>query len=194
MPSVVHCQDSSKAGTERERSYDVHIRYLRTLKDRICFAGPLATADGARAQGDERLVGSLFVIDEPASVTFGIIQDDPYIKSGVWDRVSVYQPANSYGPWPSGTPLKPSGRLYATLACGSGTILAAAPSVLFGAELQARHVLGDPASANWRAVAIFSGSSLEEACATLAQETGDETRQIGSWAIPISVGTWTRGP
>jgi uncharacterized protein YciI len=192
MPSVVHCEDSSNARSERERSYDAHIEYLRTLRDRICFAGPLATADGARAQGDENLVGSLFVIDEPVSITLELMQGDPYVKSGVWRRVSVFEPVKVHGPWTSGISVKPSGRLYAALASAAGTPLIVAPAVLFGAELLPRQMLGEVASSIWRAVAIFSASSLTEARSRLVQETGDRTRLIDSWSLPISVGTWTR--
>jgi uncharacterized protein YciI len=193
MPTVVHCQDSSNAKSERERSYDAHIQYLRTLRDRIRFAGPLAMADGARAQGDENLVGSLFVIDEPASVTFELMQGDPYVKSGVWDRLSVFQAVKAYGPWASGVPLKPPGRLYAALASAAGPPLVAAPAVLFGAELEPRQMRpGELGSAIWRTVAIFSANSLEEARSILVQDTEDRTRQVNSWSLPIAVGTWTR--
>jgi uncharacterized protein YciI len=193
MPTVVHCHDSSQARSERERSYDAHIQYLRTLKDRIRFAGPLATADDARAQGDERLVGSLFVIDEPPSVTFELMQSDPYVKSGVWDRVSVFQAVKAYGLWPTALPLKPLGRLYTALASAAGPPLVAAPAVLFGAELELREMRpGETVSAMWHAVAIFSANSLEEARSLLVQDTENRTRQVDSWSIPIAVGTWTR--
>ena len=193
MTTVVHCQDSSKARSERERSYDAHIQYLRTLKDRIRFAGPLATADGARAQGDEHLVGSLFVIDESASVTFELMQGDPYVKSGVWDRVLVFQAVKAYGRWPTAVPLKPPDRLYTALASAAEPPLVAAPEVLFGAELEPRAMRRGKAGASmWRAVAIFSANSLEEARSLLVQDTENRTRQVDSWSIPIAVGTWTR--
>jgi hypothetical protein len=162
--------------------------------DRIRFAGPLATADGARVQGDEHLVGSLFVIDEPASVAFDLMQSDPYVESGVWDRVSVFQAVKSYGPWPSGMPLKPSGRLYAALASAAGAPLAPAPAVLFGAELQPRPMRpGEAGTAIWRAVAIFSASSLEEARSMLVPDTENPAgRVVDSWSLPLAVGTWTR--
>jgi uncharacterized protein YciI len=193
MPTVVHCQDSSKARFERERSYDAHIEYLRTIMDRIRFAGPLARADGARAQGDESLVGSLFVIDEPASVTFELMQSDPYVKSGVWDRVSVFQALQAYGPWPSGVPQKPRGRLYAATAVVAGPPVVTAPAILFGADLQPRPLCpGETGSGTWRAVAIFSASSLDEARSLLVKDTEAHTRQAESWALPIAVGTWTR--
>jgi uncharacterized protein YciI len=193
MPAVVHCQDSSKARSERERSYDAHIRYLRTLEDRILFAGPLATADGARAQGDENLVGSLFVIDEPASVTFELMQGDPYVKSGVWDRLSVFQAVKAYGPWPSGVPLKPPGGLYAALVSRAAPPAVAAPAVLFGAELEPRQTWSAKLPSEiWRAVAIFSANTLEEARSMLVQDTEDGTRRVDCWSLPIFVGTWTR--
>jgi uncharacterized protein YciI len=192
MPTVVHCHDSSKARSERERSYDSHIQYLSTLKDRIRFAGPLATADGARVRGDESLVGSLFVIDEPVTVTFELMQSDPYLKSGVWERISVFQAVTTYGPWPSGMPLKPPGRIYAALAPSAGPPLVAAPAVLFGALLEPRaNPLGEMTRANSSAVEIFSANSFEDARSMLAENPENRNRQVTSWSLPITVGTWT---
>jgi uncharacterized protein YciI len=193
MPTVVHCQDSSNARSGRERSYDAHIEYLRTIKDRIRFAGPLARADGARAQGDESLVGSLFVIDETASVTFELLQSDPYVISGVWDRVTVFQALQTYGPWPCGVPQKPQGHLYAALAGVAGPPLVAAPAILFGADLQPQELRpGEAGSGIWCAVSIFSAGSLDEARTLLVRDSEAHARQVECWALPIAVGTWTR--
>src|ERR1700679_336257 len=101
MSAVIYCRDSSKARSERERSYDAHIRYLGAIKDRIRFAGPLATADGARGQGDESLIGSLFVMDEPPSEAHELMRADPYVQGGVWESVSVFQAVESFGRWTS---------------------------------------------------------------------------------------------
>jgi uncharacterized protein YciI len=190
MPTVVHCLDSSKARSERERSYDAHIEYLRGLKNRIRFAGPLATADDARGRGDDRLVGSLFVIDEPPSVTFELMQGDPYVASGVWSRVSVFQWVKAYGSWLSMVLPKPARRLYAALAPTPEPPIVAAQTVLFGAELQPRPMPGDGGPAIWRAVAIFSANSLTEARSLLAREAADRAPLIDTWSIPITVGTW----
>jgi uncharacterized protein YciI len=191
--SVVHCRDSSKAASERERSYDSHIQYLSTLKDRIRFAGPLATADGARVRGDENVVGSLFVIDEPASVASELMQGDPYLTSGGWEHISVFQAVASYGPWASGASVKPPGRVYAALASSAGTPLVATTSVLFGAQLETRtgrlEQLGAPI---WRTVAIFSADSLEDARSLVVDPAADRTPQAACWSVPITVGTWTK--
>lgn len=191
MSTVVHCLDSSKAAFERERSYDAHIEYLHRLKNRIRFAGPLATVDDARGKGDDRLVGSLFVIDEPPSVTFDLMRGDPYVTSGVWSRVSVFQAVKSYGSWLSSmAPPKPAGRLYAALATTPRSPIAAAQTVLFGAELEPRQMPGEAGSAIWRAVAIFSANSLTEARSLLARDAADRTPPVDTWSIPITVGTW----
>lgn len=193
MSTVVHCRDSSRARSERERSYDVHIEYLRALKNRIRFAGPLARADGARVRGDESLVGSLFVLDEPATVAFELMQSDPYAKAGVWDRVSVFQALKAYGPWPSGVSVNAPYRLYAALTSVAGPPPVAASAVLFGAELEPRPMRpGEVGSPICRAVAIFSARSLAEASSMLVQGTEDRTREVDCWALPIAVGTWTR--
>ena len=191
MPTVVHCVDSSTAKTERERSYDAHMEHLRTVLRSICFAGPLATADDARVKGDENLVGSLFVIDEPPTVTFELIQRDPYVTSGVWGRVSVFQTVNEFGPWSTGVPRSPTRRLYAALASFSASPVAVGEAVLFGAELQTRHSHGPPDTAQWRAVGIFSANSLSEARSMLEIYADDRLSKIESWALPIAVGNWT---
>lgn len=192
MATVVHCVDSIKAKSERERSYDAHIQYLRAHKDRICFAGPLATADGARVQGDENLVGSLFVVDEPPSVTLELMQGDPYVHSGVWNRMAVFLAVKTYGRWPSREPRRPPGQLYAALALDAGPLLAASQAVLFGAELEPRPMSAGAGSSVWRTVVIFSANSLQEARSMLAQDSEGPTRQVESWSLPIAVGTWTR--
>jgi uncharacterized protein YciI len=196
MPSVVYCRDSSKARSERERSYNIHIEYLRTLKSRIRFAGPLATADDARPQGDGNLVGSLFVIDEPPSLAFKLMQGDPYVSSGVWDGVSVFQAVKEYGCWPLGVPLlKPPRRFYAALTHVAGPPLVVASAVLFGAELQPREILpAQVGSASWHAVAIFCAESLDEARSMLVREAEYQTRQISCWSLPIAVGSWIQPP
>jgi uncharacterized protein YciI len=190
MPTVVHCLDSSKAAFERERSYDAHIEYLHRLKNCIRFAGPLATVDNARGKGGDSLVGSLFVIDEPPSVTFDLMQGDPYVTSGVWSRVSVFQPVKAYGSWLSTALPKPAGRLYAALAATPQSPIAAAQAVLFGAELEPRQMPGEAGSAIWRAVAIFSANSLAEARSLLVRDAADRAPPIDTWSIPITVGTW----
>jgi uncharacterized protein YciI len=193
MSTVVYCQDSTKASSEREASYDAHIRYLRTLKDRIRFAGPLATADGARAQGDESVVGSLFVIDEPPSVTYDLVQGDPYVQQGVWEGVSLFQPVRAFGPWASAQPMMPPGRLYLALSSQGGARLVTPELALFGAELESRPMPhGGVRAAIWRAVAIFSAASLREARSMLVKSSDDRAGQVATWALPIAVGTWTR--
>ena len=191
MPTVVHCVDSSTAKAERERSYDAHMAHLRTVMRRICFAGPLATTDDARVKGDENLVGSLFVIDEPPTVAFELIRRDPYVTSGVWGRLSVFQTVNEFGPWCTGVPRSPTGRLYAALASFPASPVAFGEAVLFGAELQIRHSHGPPDAAQWNAVGIFSANSLEEARAMLEKYADDRWSKIESWALPIAVGNWT---
>jgi uncharacterized protein YciI len=195
VPSIVHCEDSRNAASERDRSYDPHIQYLGTLKDRIRFAGPLATADGARGRGDEKLVGSLFVLDVSPSVALELMRSDPYLKSGVWQHISVFQAVASYGPWPSGVSVKPQGRIYATLASSAAPPLVATASVLFGAQLETRTGrLEQMGASTWRALAIFSATSLEDARSLLVEPAANGTTPVTCWSIPITVGTWTIPP
>ncbi len=194
MPAVVYCQDSSKARSERERSYDAHIRYLSTIKDRIRFAGPLAAIDGARGQGDENLIGSLFIIDEPPSVAQELMRADPYVQSGVWQSVAVFQAVDPFGRWISAeAPQQSPGPLYASLAREGEANLVAGEVALFGAKLRAGTTGRDLAPAvSWSAVAIFAAASLPQARSLAVRNSADADRGIETWAIPISVGTWLR--
>jgi uncharacterized protein YciI len=195
MPAVVFCQDSEKARFERERSYDAHIQYLRAIRERILFAGPLATTDGARAQGDESLVGSLFAVDESASTTAELMQGDPYVLNGVWDRVSVFQAAEAFGQWVVEGPSKAPGGLYAALAQRGGPPLIASELALFGARLRPepeRKPDHRAEGTTWSAVAIFSAKSLVEARSMLARDADEPERLMEVWALPIAVGTWIR--
>jgi uncharacterized protein YciI len=190
MSAVVYCQDSDKARSERERSYDAHISYLGAIKDRIRFAGPLATTDGARGQGDESLFGSLFVMDEPPSVAHALMRADPYVQSGVWQSVSVFQAVESFGRWLSAGVPQTAGRLYASLARDGDADLVAREAALFGARLRPRADVVPATS--WSAAAIFTATSLPEARAMVIQDSAEEDRGIHVWAVPISVGTWIR--
>jgi uncharacterized protein YciI len=191
MLSVIYCKDSSKARSGRERSYDIHIRYLGTIKHRIRFGGPLATADGARGQGDENLIGSLFVIEEPPSVARELMQADPYVLGGVWESVSVYQTLEVFGRWTSAEAAKTVGPLYISLAREGNADLLAREIALFGAKLRAETIQPAVAPATtWSAAAIFAAPSLPEARTMVAQNPADSDRGVETWAVPISVGTW----
>ena len=191
MPTVVHCLDSNSARVERERSYDAHIMHLRTLIERICFAGPLAIADDARVRGDENLVGSLFVFDASPTETFGLVQRDPYLASGVWERVSVFQTIHESGPWTTGLFARPSGSLYAGLASFPTPRIASKESTLFHSELLVRHSGGGADAIPRRYVSIFTANSLSEARSTMQPDAHDRLSRIEIWALPIAVGTWT---
>jgi len=190
MLTVIYCEDSSTAGSERERSYDSHIQYLSSIKDRIRFAGPLATADGARGQGDENLVGSLFVMDEPTSMARELMRADPYVLNGVWQSVSVFEAIGTFGRWTSTEAPKTAGPFYISLARRDDADLVAREIALFGAKL--RTETAQPAitpGIAWRAVAIFAAASLPEARGLVVKRSvGDQGAQ--TWAVPISVGSW----
>jgi len=190
MLSVIYCQDASNARSKRERAYDIHIRYLGTIKDRIRFAGPLATADGARGQGDENLIGSLFIMDEPPSVARELMQADPYVLAGVWQGISVFQAHEVFGRWTSAEAARTDGSLYLTLARGGDANLVAREIALFGAKLQAETQPDALPATAWSAAAIFAAPSLPAARSMLAQNPTDGDRGIETWAVPISVGTW----
>jgi uncharacterized protein YciI len=191
MLTVIYCKDSSKAGAERERSYDSHIRYLGTIKDRIRFAGPLATADGARGQGDENLVGSLFVMDEPTSVARGLMQADPYVLSGVWQSVSVFEAIDVFGRWTSAEASKTAGPFFISLSRKGDADLVSREVALFGATLRTETAQPEVAPGmTWKAVAIFAAASLPEASSMVMQSSVVGDQGVETWAVPISVGSW----
>ena len=62
-----------------------HRAYLRERADRMAFAGPLTSEDGATT------VGSLLVMDFPSKAAVETwLQDEPFTKAGVYEKPIIH--------------------------------------------------------------------------------------------------------
>jgi uncharacterized protein YciI len=95
---VFHLLDRPDAAALRARTRDAHVAYLSLLADRIAFAGPLLSDDGAA------MIGSLLVIEFPDRAAAEQWQaDEPYTLAGVYQSSSVL-PFKNLWPQKAGFP------------------------------------------------------------------------------------------
>jgi len=84
--------DRPQAAELRQRVRPVHKEYLAAVADRIAFAGPLTSDDGAA------MIGSLLVIDfESRAAAYAWLADEPFTKAGLYASTSVHAFVNL---WP----------------------------------------------------------------------------------------------
>jgi len=207
MLTLALCHDSSKARTERQRSFDPHMAYLRTVMGDIRFAGPLAIADGAAVSGDDRLKASVFVLELTAPRAREVMGGDPYFTNGVWESIQLFGIDD-----PRIAPATPPGsfaNMYAVFCAPAesshqppdsaayrphirhATDLAATPIV--EGQLSAAGALGTPPDREtWRFASIITGKSLDAVQAVVDADPrvskGDWHAR--TWSIPLAVGSW----
>lgn len=79
-----HLIDRPGAGALRSELRPLHKAYLGRVADRIAFAGPLTTNDGAA------MIGSLLVIDfESRADAEAWRADEPFTRAGLYASASV---------------------------------------------------------------------------------------------------------
>ncbi len=76
----------------RSATRDAHIEWLKSLGDKVRFAGALFASDG------ETMIGSLLVI-EAADIDAmrALARTDPYAQAGLFESVEIYQTVWSLG-------------------------------------------------------------------------------------------------
>jgi hypothetical protein len=82
-PFAIIAHDRADAGTLRADTRPAHLDHLATIGDRVDRAGPMLDAAGVP-------IGSLVIAefdDLPAAEAF--VRDDPYARTGLFDRVTV---------------------------------------------------------------------------------------------------------
>ncbi len=100
MPIIVHCQDGADALRLRQEGFEAHSHHMLGLIERLRFAAPLASADGAEVVGDERLAGSLLVFaDDDVAAARKAVAQDPYMQSGAWRQADLYRTQTLFGAW-----------------------------------------------------------------------------------------------
>ncbi|HZH28672.1 MAG TPA: YciI family protein [Azospirillaceae bacterium] len=84
MLFAVECLDKPDHGALRAETRQAHLEYLERNVDRVVFAGPLLTDDGASA------IGSLLVIQaEDRADIERFCATDPYAKAGLFERTTI---------------------------------------------------------------------------------------------------------
>lgn len=77
--------DKPNASELRQRVRPEHKAYLATVADRMAFAGPLTSDDGAT------MIGSLLAIDfDSREAANAWLANEPFTKAGLYASVSVH--------------------------------------------------------------------------------------------------------
>jgi hypothetical protein len=206
MLTLALCRDSVSAREGRREAFEPHIQYLRRIMGTIRLAAPLAISDGARIDGGDALVASIFVLESPSFLgARELMSADPYFTSRVWETVSLFQIEQPSGPWASGS-TGVTGRLYAALhepsdqpvpgpADLKGYASELGDSLTFAGLTRFKDRLGVARAADevGFALTLLGAASLNIANELINQAIGRLRLPWRGlvWAIPRGVGTWT---
>jgi uncharacterized protein YciI len=92
MIYVFHLLDRPGASALRDEVRPQHKAYLGQMAERMAFAGPLVADDG------KQMIGSLLAIDfDSREAAQRWLQDEPFMRSGLYASVAVHAFANL---WP----------------------------------------------------------------------------------------------
>lgn len=84
MYFIVHCVDKPGSGELRAANRAAHIDYLKSLAHRVKVGGPTLGLDG------ETPNGSLLIVEaQDRAAVEALAADDPYIKAGLFERVTI---------------------------------------------------------------------------------------------------------
>ena len=94
----IYCKDAPGSAGPRQDKLAEHIEHVEAIEDRIKVAGPVMGADG------EQAVASLLVVDVGSlEEATGMMHDDPYYQTGVWQEVNIQEFKAVVGSWVGGT-------------------------------------------------------------------------------------------
>ena len=83
---AVYCRDKKgeHAQKERERLLEEHLNYVKTIADKVAFAGPVFGDDC------KTIVGSLLIYNsDDLEKARGWFQGDPYYSADIWDVAHI---------------------------------------------------------------------------------------------------------
>ncbi|MBY9066161.1 YciI family protein [Hyphomonas sp. WL0036] len=88
----LHCLDNETDGAERRAAArPAHLEWVVSLGDTCRMAGPLLNEDG-------KMIGSVFLMEaESADAARALNAADPYVKGGVFGRVSILETRWAFG-------------------------------------------------------------------------------------------------
>jgi len=84
MPYAIQTRDKPGTGDLRTATRPAHVEYLTQHKDKLLAAGALIDDEGAAALG-----GILIVDTEVRAEAERFINEDPFTKAGLFEKVTV---------------------------------------------------------------------------------------------------------
>lgn len=97
MPTLIYCKDTANADELRKTYMLDHLKYIETIIDDICVAGPV------RAQAGGDVSGSCLIFHtDDQDAARDLFFNDPYYKAGIFDSVEISHMAGAAGTWVGG--------------------------------------------------------------------------------------------
>ncbi len=94
---LVLAYDGEGSATTRDRELDGHLEYVEKHCDRYLTCGPMRNPD------ETELIGSFFlVVAEDEQDARDFVGGDPYVKSGMYETVTVHEVTVAGGRWMGG--------------------------------------------------------------------------------------------
>lgn len=91
------CLDGEKTAPLREKHLFGHLDHIEANNDRYRVAGPM------RNTPEEPIIGSFFIVDAASEEeAWEFMRGDPYIKSNMYETVTVHQVVPACGKWMEG--------------------------------------------------------------------------------------------
>ena len=94
---LVIAYDGEDSETPRDTELEGHLEFIEKNYDRYLACGPMHSDDGTH------LIGSYFlVLADSAKAARAFLDGDPYIQSGMYDRITVHEVTQAGGRWMGG--------------------------------------------------------------------------------------------
>ena len=91
------CMDGPETAPLRIKHLEGHLIYIENNNEKYRVAGPM------RGTGDGEIVGSYFLIEaETEDQARAVMAGDPYMESGMYASVTVYEVVPACGVWMGG--------------------------------------------------------------------------------------------
>jgi uncharacterized protein YciI len=97
MAYICICEDHANAAESRRGSTAEHLAYIETILDRILVAGPLM-----QSAGDDYTASCFIYEVDSKAEALTLLHNDPYYKSGVYERVDCRSFRPAAGTWIGG--------------------------------------------------------------------------------------------
>src|ERR1700743_1749758 len=186
MWCIAICHDGKEASAARAAQFQAHAAHNIANIGCSLLTGVLASADGVTAiESDPRLIGSLYCLDvEDLTAARRIMEADPFLTGGAWDRIDYYEWRDPAGAWldeaqrPTG--LSDGFRCY---VAGSHRPLAVEGALMSGplTPLASTGASPDPLTS----FALLRATSMDDA---RAKATDPDFLGV----VPVAIGRWVK--